>query len=123
MKKVIIVDDELVNRKLTESYLLELGYKNDDMLIFNDGKEFLVNLDNIDEKEIGYILLDIYMPEINGIEVINKLKQTHLKNIPIIVITTDDKLKSEVEPLVNSFNVRPLNFIDFVKVISVYTIE
>ena len=123
MKKVIIIDDELVNRKLTESYLLELGYKNDDMLIFNNGKEFLANLDNIDEKEIGYILLDIYMPEINGIEVINKLKQTHLKNIPIIVITTDDKLKSEVEPLVNSFNVRPLNFIDFVKVISVYTIE
>ena len=123
MKKVIIVDDELVNRKLTESYLLELGYKNDDMLIFNNGKEFLANLDNIDEKEIGYILLDIYMPEINGIEVINKLKQTHLKNIPIIVITTDDKLKSELEPLVNSFNVRPLNFIDFVKVISAYTLE
>ncbi len=123
MKKVIIVDDELVNRKLTESYLLELGYQNDDMLIFNNGKEFLANLDNIDEKEIGYILLDIYMPEVSGIDVINKLKQTHLKDIPIIVITTDDKLKYQLEPLVNSFNVRPISFIDFVKVISGYTIE
>ena len=123
MKKVIIVDDELVNRKLTESYLLELGYQNDDMLIFNNGKEFLANLDNIDEKEIGYILLDIYMPEVSGIDVINKLKQTHLKDIPIIVITTDDKLKYQLEPLVNSFNVRPISFVDFVKVISGYTIE
>jgi len=123
MKKVIIVDDELVNRKLTESYLLELGYQNDDMLIFNNGKEFLANLDDIDEKEIGYILLDIYMPEVSGIDVINKLKQTHLKDIPIIVITTDDKLKYQLEPLVNSFNVRPISFIDFVKVISGYTIE
>ena len=123
MKKVIIVDDELVNRKLTESYLLELGYQNDEMLIFNNGKEFLANLDNIDEKEIGYILLDIYMPEVNGIDVIHSLKKSHLKNIPIIVITTDDKLESQVLPLVNSFNVRPISFVDFVKVISGYTIE
>jgi len=123
MKKVIIIDDELVNRKLIESYLLELGYKNDDMLIFNNGKEFLANIDKIDEKDIGYIVLDIYMPEINGIDVIKKLKQTHLKNIPIIVITTDDKLKSQLETLVDSFNVRPIGFVDFVKVVSGYTIE
>jgi len=123
MKKVIIVDDELVNRKLTESYLIELGYQNNEMLIFNNGKEFLANLDSIDEKDIGYILLDIYMPEVTGIDVIHKLKQSHLKNIPIIVITTDDKLESQVSPLVDSFNVRPINFIDFVKLISGYTIE
>ena len=123
MKKVIVIDDELVNRKLTESYLIELGYLEKDILLFNNGKEFISEMDKLKEDEINYILLDIYMPEVNGMEVIDKLKISHLKDVPIIVITTDDKIKDKVAPLVSSFNVRPISFMDFVKVISNYIRE
>jgi len=124
VKKVIIVDDESINRRLTRSFLNELGYKDDDVLEFKDGEAFIENLKIIDINSIGYIILDIYMPYLNGIEVINIMKNDEkLKNIPIIVITTDDKLKSQVENVADDFLVRPVIFNDFVKVISQYAIE
>jgi len=123
MKKVIVIDDELVNRKLTFSYLSELGYTDDEILMFSSGKEFVSNLSSIKKDEIGYILLDIYMPEITGVDVIEALQNSDLKDIPVIVITTDDKLRSEIERAVDKFVVRPVSFNDFIKVISTYAID
>lgn len=124
MKKVIIVDDESINRRLVSSFLTELGYQEDEIVEFQDGEDFITHLKIMNIDEIGYIVLDIYMPNLNGIEVINIMKNDEkLKTIPVIVMTTDDKLKSKVENLANDFLVRPVSFNDFVKVISQYAIE
>ena len=118
MNKVLIVDDETVNRKLTISYLLELGYSKDLLLEASDGDEALELLDKYQD-EIDYILLDIYMPHRSGFEVIEVIKNEKKLSIPIIVISTDDKLRSELQNI-ECFMVRPINFNDFVINITPY---
>ena len=119
MNKVLIVDDESVNRKLTISYLLELGYTKELLLEASDGEEAL-DLIYKYKNEIDYILLDIYMPNKSGEEVIETIKNDEsLENIPIIVLTTDDGLKNKLKN-VNVVMVRPVSFNDFVLQISKY---
>ena len=71
MKKVLIVDDEITNRKLTFSFLQKLGYESDLILEAQDGQEAL---EKLRQEDIGYVLLDIYMPNMNGLEVLNIIK-------------------------------------------------
>jgi CheY-like chemotaxis protein len=122
MKRVLVVDDELINRKLTISYLLNIGYDQNYIEEAEDGEEALNILKN---KKIDYILLDIYMPKMSGLELLDIIKSDKsLKDIPIIVLTTDDKLREDIlKRGVNKFVVRPIDFNEFIKSISEFVIE
>ncbi len=68
------------------------------------------------------ILLDLKMPKVNGIQVLQQLKSNEqTKNIPIIMLTSS-KEESDLEQCyklgVNSYVVKPLTFEDFVKTVS-----
>ena len=81
MKKIIILDDEP-----DVIYSIKEGLKNDFEIIgVNSGKHFFQTLEsNIPD----IILLDIMMPEMNGWQVIKRLKESErLKNIPVIIIS------------------------------------
>ena len=118
MNKVLIVDDELTNIKLTKAYLLQLGYKEDSIVEAEDGEEALDKLRK--DYIFDYVLLDIYMPRMSGLELLDIIKNDYkLKNIPIIIFTTDDKKKEEaIAKGVDKFLVRPIDFNNFVKSIS-----
>ena len=122
MKKVLIVDDEVTNRKLTSSYLFQLGYTPEFIIEAEDGEEALEKLRT---EEIGYVLLDIYMPKMSGLELLDIIKNdSKLKHIPVIIITTDDKLRqSSFDKNVDKFLVRPIDFNDFVRSISEFVVE
>ena len=81
MKKVLVVDDNPeIRYAIKESFFTEF-----DIITADNGK----NCFRILESEIpDLILLDIMMPEMNGWEVIKRLKDSdRLKDIPIIIIT------------------------------------
>ena len=81
MKKIIVVDDEP-----DVIYSIKEGLRNDFEIIgANSGKQLFQTLEsNIPD----LILLDIMMPEMNGWQIIKKLKQNEkMKNIPIIIVT------------------------------------
>ena len=118
MNKILIVDDDLTNIKLTKAYLLQLGYKEDSIVEAEDGEEALEKLRKDDI--FDYILLDIYMPRMSGLELLDIIKNDNkLKDIPIIIFTTDDKKRAKaIAKGVDKFLVRPIDFNNFVKSIS-----
>ncbi|MBU1996022.1 MAG: response regulator [Candidatus Omnitrophica bacterium] len=88
-KKVLIVDDHPQIGRLLSSRLERRDIITEQVF---DGEEAL---DYLKTKQVDLILLDIVMPNMNGYEVLGRLKQnSQLAIIPIIVLT--DKHLSEV---------------------------
>ena len=94
MGKILIVDDDMINRKLVIAYLKKNGYTN--TLEAENGLE---TLDKIKSEPIDLILLDIVMPKMDGIDVLKTLKKdanyAPYANIPVAILTTDDTKKNE----------------------------
>lgn len=68
------------------------------------------------------ILLDLKMPKVNGIEVLQRIKSDdRTKMIPVVVLTSskeDPDIKTCYELGVNSYIVKPVDFENFVSAIS-----
>ena len=86
MAKILIVDDSEMNREiLTE--MLDSEY---DILEAGDGKE-AISLLNKSNTDISLVLLDMVMPGMNGIEVLDVMRQNGwLADIPVIMISAED---------------------------------
>jgi putative two-component system response regulator len=92
--KVLIVDDDFINRKLIQTILK----KNKDVVEILEAENGSDALDKLKkETGINLILLDIMMPIVDGIEFL-KIFRADMKNshIPVIVLSTDDSRKTEV---------------------------
>jgi len=82
MKKVLIVEDELPYLKLLHGQLAKNGFA---VLEATDGKS---GLDLAKKEQPDLILLDIRIPIMNGLEVLNELrKDPYGKTANIIVLT------------------------------------
>lgn len=68
------------------------------------------------------ILLDLKMPKVNGLEVLEKIKMNDLtKTIPVVILTSskeDPDIKRAYELGVNSYIVKPVDFAGFQEVVS-----
>ncbi len=92
-RTILLVDDEPVNLRILGNMLGD-DY---DVIYAQSGSEAL-NIINAQGEFLSLILLDLYMPEMHGYEVIDELsKDDKLKKIPIIVFTSDNQ--AEVESL------------------------
>lgn len=92
--KILVVDDDARNIRLLEAMLNAEGHAT---LSAGTGQEAL----QMAGKEIpGLILLDVMMPDMNGFEVIEKLKALPATcNIPIIMVTALDDRESRLYAL------------------------
>jgi len=92
--KVLVVDDDFINRKLLQT-LLKKNPKVTDALEAENGSDALDKLKK--DPTINLILLDIMMPVVDGIEFL-KIFRSDMSNahIPVIVLSTDDTRKTEV---------------------------
>src|SRR3972149_10875409 len=80
--KILLVEDD---PSLAQIYKVELEMDGFEVVVSTDGEQGL-NAAKNDQPNL--ILLDIVLPKINGLVVLEKLKQTEeVKNIPAIVIT------------------------------------
>lgn len=92
---ILVAEDDNGHFTLTEKVLRRAGFENE-IVRFVDGQEtleFLIGSDTVDakrEKGIKYLLLlDIRMPGINGIEVLEIVKKhEQASKIPVIMVTT-----------------------------------
>ena len=92
--KVLIVDDDFINRRLMQMHLKKSGIVSE-ILEAQDGSEALNKLKNT--SPVDLILLDIMMPILDGVEFL-KIFRSEKENltIPIIVLSTDDTRKDEI---------------------------
>jgi response regulator RpfG family c-di-GMP phosphodiesterase len=83
---VLIVDDEVWNLEVLESYLFETGYK---VIRASNGDEAIsIAL----KSDIDLVLLDIMMPGIDGLRVCKILKtEEKTRFIPIVIVTSLDQ--------------------------------
>ena len=84
-RRVLIVDDELINRELLET-ILGMNY---DVTSVSNGMDAMSTL-RAESGAFSLILLDIIMPGMSGFDVIQACKSDDmLKEIPIIVMTSE----------------------------------
>ena len=92
--KILVVDDEELNRSLMEAMLLPLGYE---VIFAKDGVEAL---EVVKESSPDVILLDIMMPKMDGYEVARRLKEDEAtKIIPIVMVTALKEVGDRVKAL------------------------
>ena len=80
MSKLLIVDDEIDIREFAKRFFVKRGI---DVFTASGGAEAL---QMIDENRPDLVLLDIQMEEIDGIEVLRKLRD-HQNGIKVIMVT------------------------------------
>lgn len=93
---ILIAEDDLASFTLTKRCLVRAGIANE-IKRFADGREILDfffpdgGLSDFDNNRKYLLLLDIRMPKVDGLEVLDKMKRNdHLKDIPVIIVTTSD---------------------------------
>jgi adenylate cyclase len=89
--RILVVDDMEANRELLSRRLSRDGHL---VTMANDGHSALKLLS---EAEFDLILLDLMMPDINGFDVLRRLKEDPaVRHIPVIMISALDEIDSIV---------------------------
>lgn len=111
--RALVADDVPMIRKLVEFHLKQVGFE-----IFNaaDGAEALALANS---SKFDLILLDIMMPEIDGLEVLKKIRGgTMNKTTPVIIMTAygdSANVRKAVQYGANDFIVKPVEQVSFRK--------
>jgi len=111
---VLAVDDDMINLKLLKSMLKKSGNVKE-VIEAKNGSDAIGHLKSRDD--IDLILLDIIMPIMGGIDMLKVVRaDDNLKQLPIIVLTTDETKKVEaLECGANGFLMKPIRKEDLIK--------
>lgn len=88
---ILIVDDDPVAVELIRVSLESQGFAN--MEICTDSREAM---NMIRTRRISVVLLDLFMPEISGFEILQEVVQDH-PGLPVVVLTVDDSVDAAVK--------------------------
>lgn len=112
MSKVLVCDDELMNRKVASKILLKEGFEVVEAI---NGKEALSVLKTT---QVELILMDLMMPEMDGYKAINMIKaDENLSHIPLIIISAlskQDAISKGLTLGANEYISKPFNITEFV---------
>lgn len=105
--KLLVVDDSSTMRRIIKNTLSRLGYE--DVLEGEDGLQGWSVLDT--NPDIGMLITDWNMPEMNGLELVKKVRSdTRFSDLPIIMVTTEGGKAEVITALkagVNNYIVKP----------------
>ena len=105
---VLAVDDDMINLKLLKSMLMK-SQRVGEVIEAKNGAD-AIDVLKARGNEIDIILLDIIMPVMGGIEMLQIVRaDENLNQLPIIVLTTDETKKSEaLDCGANGFLMKPV---------------
>jgi two-component system chemotaxis response regulator CheY len=105
--KILVVDDSSTMRRIIVNTLARLGYK--DVVQAADGVEAWNAMQA--NSDIGVVITDWNMPNMNGLELVKKIRaEEKYVDIPIIMVTTEGGKAEVITALkagVNNYIVKP----------------
>jgi len=102
--QVAVVDDDIVIQELLKTVFGETKWE---ISLFNNGREFVQALG---QHSFDVVFLDLMMPEMNGFQVLQYLKQNG-KDLPVIVFSALSKKETVIKAVsygINSYMIKPL---------------
>ncbi len=105
---LLVVDDNEMNRDMLTRRLVKQGYR---VATASDGHEALRR---IDEERFDVVLLDVMMPGMSGLDVLQVIRKTRLPaELPVIMATSRDASEDIVRAFAlgaNDYVTKPLDF-------------
>ena len=105
--KLLVVDDSSTMRRIIKNTLQRLGHK--DILEGGDGVEGWNALNS--NPDVDMLITDWNMPEMNGLELVKKVRaDARFSDLPIIMVTTEGGKAEVITALkagVNNYIVKP----------------
>jgi CheY-like chemotaxis protein len=127
LKPILLVEDNPNDLELT-LVALDKSQLANEVIIARDGQEaidYLTSEGEWKERAPGnpaVILLDLKLPKIDGLEVLDMIRSnTTLKSVPVVMLTSsreEQDLVRSYELGVNAYVVKPVEFAEFVEAIS-----
>ena len=109
-KLILVADDNIMNQKFLEKVLVDTGYQCE---CVSNGAEVL---DALSQKQYDMLLLDVYMPNLDGIETCKRIRSDQYfkrhNKVPIIGLTanTQPKIKKKCQDVgMNQVLNKPFN--------------
>jgi len=110
--KILSVEDNPDIQKYNECSLVKL---NVNLFLASDGMEAI---EILKREPIDIILMDLYMPNMNGIRCIKMIRNELNLYTPIIVLTAGlIDLHSEIYPMINGFLLKPYKYTELLNLI------
>jgi CheY-like chemotaxis protein len=126
LARILIVEDDPNDVELTLTALGEYNLANE-VVVTRDGQEALDYLhrrgqySNRPQENPAVILLDLKLPKVDGLEVLQQIKSDERLNmLPVIVLTSSHQEKDVMRSYklgVNAYVVKPVDFHEFVNAV------
>ncbi|HOD35251.1 MAG TPA: response regulator [Syntrophales bacterium] len=91
-KAILVIEDDVVTREMIKIIFVEQGYE---VSTAFDGVDAVLRLT---KRNFDLILCDIFMPSLNGFQLLEFLNRKKL-SIPVIFLTASDKVEDEIKGL------------------------
>jgi DNA-binding response OmpR family regulator len=109
MKRILVAED---NRLILETLAHSLSREGYDIIKANDGKDCM---DKLLVNQIDLIITDLYMPNLNGLEIISLLNKGMNNHIPIMVLSAagaEENVMKAFDMGADDFMVKPFSLIE-----------
>lgn len=127
LKPILLVEDDKRDLELT-LVALERSQLANEVIVVRDGAQALDYLlregefEGRDEGSPAVMLLDLKLPKVNGLEVLQKVRATPgLRSMPVVMLTSSQEESDVVKSYelgVNAYVVKPVEFKQFVAAIA-----
>jgi CheY-like chemotaxis protein len=111
---ILIAEDNIINQKLIERILHKLGYKTDTV---SDGIQVL---ESVKKKDYNVILMDVRMPEMDGFEATQAIRQMSIEQPYIIAMTANAMSNDREECLqigMNNYIAKPMRLTEIITIL------
>ncbi len=106
--KILVVDDFQVMRKVVKTCLTQLNCAH-----IEEAADGVEALEKLHQGGVGFVITDWEMPNMNGIELLRKIRSEEaLQHIPVMMVTAEglqDNIIEAIRAGVNNYIVKPID--------------